>query len=55
MVYTICLMAGSYLGNWIATLLGAGYFSGWGIIAGAMGGFAGIYIAFKINTEYLES
>jgi len=30
-----------------ATLLGAGLFSGWGIVAGGIGAFAGIYFAYK--------
>lgn len=47
-VYTICIMVGSYIGSWIATLFGAGYFSAWGIIASGIGGAVGIYIAYKI-------
>lgn len=55
LVYTICIIAGSYLGSWIATLFGAGYFSGWGILANGVGAFIGIYIAYKINFNYFES
>lgn len=46
-VYSICIIVGSYLGSWIATLFGADYFSAWGIIASSIGAIAGIYVAYK--------
>lgn len=52
LVYTIGVIVGSYLGSWIVTLFGAGYFSGWGIIASGIGAFAGLYAAYKINVNY---
>lgn len=54
-VYAVGITIGSYIGGWIATLLGAGYFSGWGIIASGIGGFVGIYLAYKFNANYIDS
>ena len=53
LIYTIFTIVGSYLGSWVATLFGAGYFSGWGIVASGVGAFIGIYFAYKINSNYL--
>ena len=55
LTYTIGIIVGSYLGSWAATLFGAGYFSGWGIVASGIGAFLGIYAAYKINANYLGS
>jgi hypothetical protein len=54
LVYTICIIVCSYLFSWIANLLGAGYFSGWGIVANTIGAILGIYIGYKINSNLLE-
>jgi uncharacterized membrane protein YeaQ/YmgE (transglycosylase-associated protein family) len=51
-VYIICVTVGSYLGDWVATLFGAGYFSIWGIVAGTLGAIAGVYIGYKINDYF---
>lgn len=53
LLYIIGITVGSYLGSWIATLFGAGYFSGWGILFGTIGAIAGLYVVYKINTNYL--
>lgn len=53
-VYIICLTLGSYLVSWIATLFGAGYFSGWGILAGTLGAVVGIYVGYQINSNFID-
>lgn len=48
-VYAICIIVCSYLFSWIATLFGAGYFSGWGIVANTISAIFGVYIGYKLN------
>ena len=43
------MIIGGYVGGFIPTLWGAGYFSASSIILSMIGGFAGIYIGFKIS------
>jgi hypothetical protein len=43
------MVAGSYGGGYIATLFGADTFSFATLIGSAFGGFAGIWIAFKLT------
>lgn len=54
-VYAICVIVGSGLFGWIAELLGAGYFSAWGIIASGIGAIVGVYVGYKINCNFMGS
>ncbi|HSI21073.1 MAG TPA: hypothetical protein VLA04_05245 [Verrucomicrobiae bacterium] len=49
----IGLFLGSSLGGYIASLLGAGVLSFWSVIATALGGLAGIYVGYKVDTEWI--
>lgn len=43
------MVVGSTLGGYIPSLWGAEFLSFWGIITSAIGGFAGIYIGYKLS------
>ena len=55
LIYFIFITIGSFVGSWVASLFGVGYFSIWSIIAGGIGSIAGIYFAYKLNTNYMGS
>ncbi len=40
---------GSFIGSLIPKLWGAGLFSLWGVLFGALGALAGIWVAFKVS------
>ncbi len=44
----ICVFIGSTLGSLLSSLWGGGFFSISGVVFGAVGGFIGLYIAYKI-------
>lgn len=46
----IGMTVGSIIGEYIPTLLGAGFLSAWAIIGSAIGGFLGIYITYKVTS-----
>jgi hypothetical protein len=46
---TLFLIIGSTIGSFIPGLWSAGMFSMWGIIFGALGGFAGIWLGFRLG------
>lgn len=43
------LFLGSSIGSYLPTFLGQDLFSGWSVILGALGGFAGIYVGYKLS------
>lgn len=45
----ICMVIGSYAGGYIPSLWGQGAFTFWGVLFTAIGGFAGIYLGFKMS------
>jgi hypothetical protein len=45
----IFMAIGSYAGGYIPSLWNAGMFSIWGILLSAVGGIAGIWLAFKMS------
>ncbi len=45
----IGMVVGSTLGSYLPTLWGASLFSYWSVIMTAVGGFAGIYIGYKLS------
>jgi hypothetical protein len=47
-----CMIVGSYTGSYIPVLWGADYFSIVSILIGAVGGFAGIYIGYKLAQSW---
>ena len=38
---------GSTIGGFVPSLWGGGFLSGWGVLTGALGGFAGIYLSYR--------
>lgn len=47
MTYTLAAGVGSTIGGFIPTLWGASLFSGWSVLLTAVGGIAGIYLAYR--------
>jgi hypothetical protein len=48
-IILIAMTLGSIAGGFIPSVFGAGAFSGWGIFGSAVGGFAGIYVGYKLS------
>lgn len=46
------MVIGTYVGGFIPTLFGADWFSLWSVIGNGIGGFLGIYIAFKLTQNF---
>ena len=47
LLITIGAGVGSTIGGFVPTLWGAGLLSGWSVVLTAVGGFIGIYLAYK--------
>ena len=45
----VTLTVGSVLGSYLPTLWGAGVFSMWSILLGAIGGLVGIWVGYKLS------
>lgn len=43
------MIVGSIIGSYVPALWGDGTFSFWGIVTTAIGGFLGIYLAYKLT------
>lgn len=53
-IMSISIIIFSSLGGWIGQIMDHGnWLGGWGIIFGTIGGFIGIWIAFKAN-QYID-
>jgi hypothetical protein len=46
------MFIGSFVGGYIPSLFGAGFFSFWGLIFSGLGGLAGIYVGYKLSKNF---
>ena len=51
----VMITIGSIIGGWIPSLWHAGEFSAWGLIFGAVGAVAGVFVAAWISNNYLDA